>query len=83
MPKYHFDVFKPAAEKDIDGIELSSLSDARTEATALAGAMLKETADIWALSDWRIEVTDDHGLMLLRLDVVATISPAGEAAAKR
>ncbi|MGR6329194.1 DUF6894 family protein [Sphingomonas sp. XXL09] len=80
MPKYHFNVFNPAAQMDHDGIELSSLSEARREATILAGATLKEAADVWALSDWRVEVADHHGLVLLRLDLVATISPAAEGA---
>ena len=69
MPRFHFNVHDGADLPDRTGTELADWQDARLEAIRLAGAILREDARRIALGeDWRMEVTDETGLMLFRLD---------------
>jgi hypothetical protein len=41
------------------------------------GEMLRDhAAKIWADKDWRVDVTDDAGMILYALSIFATDSPA-------
>ena len=77
MPRYHFNVYDGHAEMDVDGTELPDIDAARADALRLAGAII---ADAGARADlgeeWRVEVTDDTGLMLFRMDFVVADAPA-------
>lgn len=72
MPRYHFNVHDGADIPDRDGTELASVSVARVEAVKLAGRLLMdEPARFWDGSDWHLEVTDERGHILFRLDFAA------------
>jgi hypothetical protein len=61
---------------DLDGTELASLSSARKEAVILAGALIKEHGQsFWDSQEWHMEVTDESGILLFRLDFMATEGP--------
>lgn len=77
MPHFHFNVFDGVTVLDAEGVELASLDEARTEAIALAGQMLKDYPErVRSDEEWRIEVINDTGLLLFRLDFTVSASPA-------
>ncbi len=76
MPRYHFNVLDGTAYIDKTGIELASIDDAKREARRYAGNMLADSARACSPDcEWRVEVTDHHGLPLFRLGVSMTDSP--------
>ena len=77
MPIYHFNVRDGSNIPDPDGTELLNLRAARVEAVKLAGRLLLDEPDtFWEGSDWHVEVTNDRGLILFRLDFMATEAAA-------
>jgi hypothetical protein len=59
------------------GVELASLTQARKEATVLAGELLRDRPDaFWDVQAWRMTVQDETGLTLFVIEVDATVSPA-------
>ena len=73
MPQFHFNVFDGEDRVDQDGTDLRDIRSARIEAVRLAGALLIEHRErFWGSSDgWRLEVTDDTGAPLFKLEFVA------------
>jgi hypothetical protein len=77
VPIYHFNVRDGSNIPDPDGTELPNLKAARVEAVKLAGRLLLDEPDtFWEGSDWHVEVTNDRGLILFRLDFMATEAAA-------
>jgi hypothetical protein len=77
MPIYHFNVRDGSDIPDPDGTELPNIPAARVEAVKLAGRLLlDEPNTFWEGSDWHVEVTNDRGLILFRLDFMATEAAA-------
>ncbi|MGU3668470.1 DUF6894 family protein [Methylobacterium sp. A49B] len=77
MARFHFNVYDGVSMPDPVGTDLSSWDDARVEAIRMAGEILKDKAHRIALGeDWRMEVTDETGLVLFRLDFSVLESPA-------
>jgi hypothetical protein len=77
MPRFHFHIFDGRDQRDDDGTELSDFQEARVEAVRYAGEILKDDADRIVLrEDWHMDVTDETGLILLRLDFSARVSSA-------
>jgi hypothetical protein len=73
VPRFHFNVRDGTNIPDPDGTELPDLKSARKEAVKLAGRLLLDEPDsFWEGSDWHVEVTDDRGVILFRLDFMAT-----------
>ena len=69
MPRFHFNVYDGVINLDQNGIELAGWIEARVEAIRRAGVILADDAKRIAVGeDWRLEVTDDTGLILFRLD---------------
>lgn len=80
MPRFHFNVYDGRESTDPKVTDLDSYETARRHAIALAGKMLTKESHEPSLGDeWRVEVTDDRGLILYRID----ISVAGSAALSR
>ena len=77
MPSYHFNVFDGYSSSDTEGTELPDWPTARHEAVRLAGLILaEEGGKLLTCQEWRLEVTDATGLILLRLDVSMAESSA-------
>ena len=77
MPRYHFNIYDGITSIDRDGTELPDVQSARREAMILAGAVIEDSAKISKLGEeWRMEVTDDTGLLLFRLDFMVSQAPA-------
>ena len=77
MPRFHFNVYDSVCVLDPEGTELADLQAARVEAVRYAGALLADDAQrVAAGVNWRMEVTDDTGLVLFRIDfAVLGIAP--------
>lgn len=77
MPRYHFNVYDGHRQVDAEGTVLPTWREAGREAVRLAGRILHDDAETLRLgSEWKMEVTDSVGLILFRLDVCFTASPA-------
>ena len=76
MSRYHFNVHDGQKILDPEGTELPDLAAAQKGAVKLAGQLLTEYATaLWAGEEWMLEVTDDTGLVLFSITVMATLSP--------
>lgn len=76
MPRFYFNVYDGVSTPDGTGTVLADWQKARVEAIRLAGALLKDDAERLALSDdWRLEVADEYGLVLLRFDFISLEAP--------
>jgi hypothetical protein len=65
MPRYHFQVRTDIHVMLSEVVELAKTDDARIEASRRIGELLKDHAGkIGADQDWRMDVTDDVGLIL-------------------
>lgn len=81
MPRYHFNVHDGSDLIDKDGTVLPDIVFARREAIRLAGKLLELGAgSINPGSEWRMDVTDDAGLLLFQLDFTVSQSPAASQA---
>lgn len=77
MPRYHFNVYDGVTLLDKKGVELPDTQFARREAIRYAGVLLEEGARLESLGEeWRMEITDETGLILFRLDFFVTPSAA-------
>jgi hypothetical protein len=77
MPRFHFNVHDGVSPPDTDGAEFATLEAACNEAVCFAGDALRERPQaLWLEREWRLEVTDERGLVLLSVLVVASLSPA-------
>lgn len=77
MCLYQFQVFDGRSEVSPDTVELPTIDAARREGIRRAGASL--VLDAHTLSpdhNWRLDVTDDRGMLLFRYDFTMTVSPA-------
>jgi hypothetical protein len=81
MPQYHFHVYDGRPVKNVNGIELPNIQAARVEALRLAAETIRDAAERADLGDaWRVEVLDEVGLMLFRMDFLIAESPAASKA---
>ncbi|WP_139239574.1 MULTISPECIES: hypothetical protein [unclassified Methylobacterium] len=76
MPRYFFNVYDGIASIDKIGTDFPSLKDAKHEAVRRAGQLLRDnTGSIANGEDWHLETVDKFGLVLFRLDILATDAP--------
>jgi len=77
MPLYHFDFQDGSTPHvDEDGIDLSDLRAARTEAVRYAGELLQgQPEQFWAAAEWSLTVSDAERLTLFSLTIIATDAP--------
>lgn len=69
MPRYFFNVEDGLALPDFAGVELEDIDAARTEAVRLGEAFIAEEPRAFdAGGPWRVDVTDEWGLILFRHD---------------
>lgn len=58
-------------------VDSADLTQLRLEVASFVGDLLKEHAQqIWADEDWRVDVTDDRGLILYVMHISAIQAPA-------
>ncbi|MGY6283622.1 DUF6894 family protein [Methylorubrum extorquens] len=70
MPQYHFHVHDGRSESDPETVMLTDQSVAKVMAVTLAGEILQSEANrIVDSRNWSLEVTDDAGLALYRIEM--------------
>ena len=81
MPRYHFSSVDGQRDPDPEGTELADLAAARQLAVQYAGEVLQsDPAIVWHNGQWRVEVTDDEGVLLFTLLTLAIDAPERRAA---
>ncbi len=77
IPLYHFNARDGVSIADEDGTELPNLYAARLEAIRYSGQLLSDHPDAFRIqSEWRIEVTDECGMILFAIHISAIEAPA-------
>ena len=78
MSRYFFSVCKDSHPPDTSGADLEDAKSARREATLRMAEEMKANPDvIWNDEEWRIDVTDETGLILFSVYSSAIKSAAG------
>ncbi len=73
MAKYHIELRTPDQVWETVHIERDDLEGLRVEMARFVGELLKDHAGkIWADKDWRVDVTDQGGLILYSLNIFVT-----------
>ena len=76
MPRYHFHSADGSRDPDLEGTELENDQAAQQAAVAYAGAMLKDDPMLlWEKGSWRVEVTDEEGVLLFTVVTLAMDAP--------
>lgn len=66
-----------AYDADVEGTEMATLGDARIEAARYIGEVIRDRPNlVWAGEEVRVEVTDEHQLVLFTIIVVGVDAPA-------
>jgi hypothetical protein len=78
VPRYHFNVFESTDGLDEGGVDLPDKDAARIEAIRYAGISLGDAASKGSSlrHEWRMEVTDEIGLLLFLLEFRVTEAPS-------
>jgi len=77
MPRYFFNVRDGTTVTDENGTMLPDLAAARKVAVRFAGDLLRDLGrEPPADEDWKVEVTDEHGLILFTLLLATLDAPA-------
>ena len=76
MERFFFNVHDGVSRLDEDGIDLPDIPTARAEGLSLAGQIIREAAATGHIAeDWHLQVTNDIGLTLFRMDLNVSESP--------
>jgi hypothetical protein len=68
MPRYFFHVIDGKDIRDTDGTGLAGIAQARDQAVATAGEMIRHDGHtVWNGSPWMMNVTDEHGAAVFTL----------------
>ena len=77
MPNYNIELRTADQVWESVGIAGDDHTELRVEMAKFVGELLKDHAGkIWEDKDWRVDVTDDSGLILYVMHISATDSPA-------
>ena len=77
MPRYHFHRTNGGFVPDPEGTDLPNFDTARTEAVRYAAETIRERPSfVWDGRDFRVEVTDDGGMLLCTVVVLGIDAPA-------
>jgi hypothetical protein len=76
MPRYFFHVIDGYTARDTDGTELPDIYAAQEQALYMSGEILRDMGGkFWNGTEWKLEVTDEHGQMLFALRFSAEEQP--------
>ena len=63
--------------QDDEGFEFASIHEAKCQAVMYAGSLLRDSVEtFWDSGDFELTVTDDRGLILFTMRLVAIEAPA-------
>ena len=76
MARYNIELRTETHVSETLEVEMEDLTALRMEVARFVGEMLKDHAgQIWVDQDWRIDVTDERGLILYVMQLQAMCSP--------
>ena len=79
MARYHIELRTEFHVSETLSVEMEDLTALRVEVARFVGEMLRDHAgQIWVDEDWRIDVTDDKGLILYVMQIQAMRAAATE-----
>jgi hypothetical protein len=68
VPRYFFHIRDGKDIHDTDGVELAGVAEARHQAVATAGEMIRTDGHtVWNGSEWCMDVTDEAGIPVFTL----------------
>ena len=77
MPRYFFHRTDGGFDPDTEGTELPDMEVARVEAVRYAAGTMRDRPDyVWDGKDFRIEMTDEAGILLCTVVVLGIDAPA-------
>lgn len=77
MPNFHIELRTADQVWDTVDVESDDIDALRIEMAQFVGELLRDHAGkIWADRDWRVDVTDEAGLILYSINIFATDSAA-------
>ena len=77
MPRFFFHRADGGFDSDNEGTELPNLDTARTEAVRYAAELVRDRPDyVWNGKDFRVEVSDDTGMLLCTVAILGFDAPA-------
>ena len=77
MPRFFFHRTDGGFDPDLEGTELPDLTAARLEALRFAAATVKDHPEqVWAGSPFRVEVSDETGMLLSTVIILEIDTPA-------
>jgi hypothetical protein len=72
VPRYFFHLHDGRDIPDVGGIDLPDMQAVRAQATKTAGQMLMEAEGKFSGEDWRMNVANEAGQLVLSLRISAT-----------
>ena len=68
--------FHTDSRRDLNGVYLASMADAKCEALAVAGRMMcDQAAAFWDAAEWCLTVSDQDNLALFQLNIMGADAP--------
>jgi hypothetical protein len=71
MPRFFFNIHDGTSFIDRQGTELPDLAAVRREAIQTTAKILKDSADYWDGTEWRLEVLNEAQQMVMQLTFTA------------
>lgn len=76
MPRYHFNLHDHRFLPDHEGSEYRDLVEAKRQAIKLAANILSvRPDDFLGSTEWRVEVTDENGVLLFTVGLSVIVAP--------
>ena len=77
MPRYHIQLRTESHVQGALEVERDDLTALRIELARFVGDLLRDHAEqIWVDEDWRVDVTDERGLILYVMEIQASDAAA-------
>lgn len=77
MPRFYFHRTDGAFDPDDEGTEFPDLATARSEAIRFAAETVKDNPEeVWAGDAFRVEVSDEEGMLLCTVVILGLDAPA-------
>jgi hypothetical protein len=77
VPRYYIQLRTESHVREAIDVDRADLTELRIELAKFVGELLKEhAAQIWADEDWRVDVTDEQGLILYVIEISASETAA-------
>jgi len=77
VPQFNLELRTENRVWETMSVEMADVTALRIELARFVGQLLKDHAkEIWVDEEWRVDATDEDGLILFMIQILATNSPA-------